>query len=564
MLLSNKFKARKRATLYNGFINSFKRFCMNDNSLSVIIERLDRLEQRLAKIEGSAPKPSPSTHVPSPIPQRTTSVTTAGPKKESHFLGYVGAACIILASILLIKLSIDSGWLTPLRQIIIATIFAVGLVSIPFLTKLRDVSYTGLLPAMGVTILHLTTYGAVFYHHLLAPSLGILLISLIGLLSLWLLFMMEQETYAVLAIVGTYLGALFFHQSFTHLMQVAVYILVWDIVFSLFAIRLQRRLIIAVSSYLALGLVALIGLDKGFAHADFNIKVLVVQSLQFIIFTLATIFYSIHNRAKLTENESWSFFPIIVFFYGQQYFFLDRLSQNGATAFALLFALFLFAIYSYAKNRMEEKELASSGIVFTTISIILAHSLYIVVMNDIARLIFTLVVAILLGIFREKIVENKGMKGSLIVFGVIVFFSYLGITVGEMKIGHELFLLFGTLYGFLFLYFSQAIKTDLSVLILSLGHIQILLALYRLKQYIGHFAIAPLWIAYSFVILVWANKTNDRTMAKGAVPMVVIGLGRFLFFDFAKLSGSQQILSLFIMGALIFAGGYLYRRAVKA
>ncbi|MCO4794767.1 MAG: hypothetical protein KC493_13695, partial [Bacteriovoracaceae bacterium] len=55
----------------------------------------------------------------------------------------------------------------------------------------------------------------------------------------------------------------------------------------------------------------------------------------------------------------------------------------------------------------------------------------------------------------------------------------------------------------------------------------------------------------------------DVEMAKGAIPLVVVALSRFVFFEFFDLGTLQKIASLFVMGGLIFAGGYLYRKVVK-
>lgn len=550
---------------------------MSSENLDNIVNRLDQIEERLAKLENCASKENISqSHITSshnkihkpPSYATIFSNNTKEPeernKEGGNLLGYIGSACILLASILLIKLSIDSGWLTPIRQCVIASVFAAGLIILPFFIKLKDEGYISFLPAIGIVVLHLTTYGAIFYHNLFVPTLGILFISLIGILSLWLLTKFKEETYAFLAIFGIYIGVIFFYGSFSQIIIIALYLLIWDAVFALFAINLERRVIIAISSYLALTLVALIGLSQGSGNLDFNYKIIFIQAAQFTIFALATTLFSIKNKIKLTEKEAWSFFPVTILFYGQQYFFLDRVSHNFATFFSLAFALVLFLIYHITKHKMPEDELESSGVVYSICSLIIAHSIFLIELNDISRIIFSLGIVALIGLFQEKVMTNKCFKGPLIISTLIILYGYTLVLFGIDGINFGPLLIFGATFGIISLVAFSKITSSWSDTLLNLGHIQIFVALYRLEEVVGSFAIAPLWTGYALAILYWANSRKDKVIAQGAVPLIIIGLGRFFFFDFTNLGGGQQILSLLIIGGLIFISGYFYRNAIRS
>ncbi len=65
---------------------------------------------------------------------------------------------------------------------ILASLFGFALIIAPVVTDKKDLPYLAMLPAGGIVILHLVVYGAVFYHELLYPSVGLIAISLIGLL----------------------------------------------------------------------------------------------------------------------------------------------------------------------------------------------------------------------------------------------------------------------------------------------------------------------------------------------------------------------------------------------
>ncbi len=547
---------------------------MGSNTLDEVLKRIDKIEERITNIENentsihktqlySPPQKTEYVQKTEPYSKTHATIEKSSIQKESRFLGYVGATCILLASILLIKLSIDSGWLTPIRQCLFASIFAGSLIFFPFYIHLKDKNYISILPALGVAILHLTTYGAVFYHKLLDPTLGLVSISLIGVLSIWLLVKLEKENYAVFAIFGTYLGAFFFHNSFSELSTMALYLFAWDMAFSIFSIKLKKRFIIMISCYLALGLVAFFGLIKGYGNNDFNSKIMIIQGVQFLIFSLGTVLFSIRNKLKLTADEAWGVFPIIIFFYGQEYFFLDRISEDWATIFSMAFAGFLLATYGLAKKKLQNIELDSGNLVYTACSVIFAHSIFIVEMNDFVRIIFTFWLVLVFGLLNKKLLENKALKGTIIVAGCILLHSYLSVIFGASKVSLNSLIIFGAIFGAIFSFFSKKIKSSHGGLILNLAHAQFFVTIFRLKKFTGALAIAPIWIAYTFGILYWASRNKDKDMARGAIPLVVISLGRFIIIDFHKFDGLQRIVSLLIIGVLVFAGGYLYRIAAK-
>jgi hypothetical protein len=387
-----------------------------------IADRLSKIEERVAALENNNKRSVSSvasqiiTVQAKPEPELQSELEPAfnyQPKNQDtgrNLLGYIGSACIVLAAILLIKLSVDSGWLTPSRQCAIAILIACTLIVLPFFMKLKDKAYSSFLPAIGITILHLTTYGSVFYYNLLDPSWGIVAISLIGIFSLWLLVQLEEDSYSLLAIFGTYLGIIFFHESFRNILTVALYLLVWDVIFCLFAIKAKRRSMIAISSYLAFILVAIIGIADKYS-TNLNYHILTTQTLQFAVFASAVVIFSIKNKMKLTAKEAWSFFPVIILFYGQQYFFLNQISENAATLLALAFALILLLIHHIAQSKIKDLELDSAGMVYTVFSIIIAHAIFIVELNDFFHVTFSILVIALktpaIHPFTNSIITNN-------------------------------------------------------------------------------------------------------------------------------------------------------------
>lgn len=563
--------------------------------LKQIIDRLDAIEARLLKLEQSNQRdepPLPTTtnkieEVKTKTIEEVTTKTVTEPQRKSDsleqiidkpilnellndeypsvadtgrdFLGLVGVGCILLASLLLIKFTIDSGWLTPFRQLLLAGLFGTSLISVPFFAHFEDKKYISQLPAVGVTVLNLVVYGAVFYHQLMGPLLGLICISAIGFLSLWLLQKVGEELYAGLSIIGTYSGIFFLSTAFQNIYPVGIFLMVWDVTFVLYAIRLQRRQMIIVAGYLALGLIGLWG--AGADDKELS-RIIVIQMLQFLVFAQGTSLFSTINKQILTTKETWQFFPLVIFFYGQMYYFFDCIDHVYATIFALGFAALFWGIYTFAQKKLDQT-LESRDMVYTAITLVLAHSIYINEFTDFWRMVTVLIFLGSFTFIKEKIDQLALPPGSMITIGIFVLLAYLSVLFDSQSFSMTSLLIFGGLFGTFGFIIRGTIKGPKSSLIMYLAHAQMMTCIWRLKAYLPEVYIAPLWILYAFGILLWALKKEDELLAKSFLPLVVFGLGRFMIFQFADLGSLQKIASLFVMGGLIFAGGYLYRRIVK-
>src|SRR3990167_8049618 len=141
--------------------------------------RLERVEAALgvdaepAKPRSNVPSSAKAAMTATPIPRIDAGPPrTAQPKRGAgeafNWLGFTGVGCFILAAVYLIRLSIETAWLTPERQVLLSAVFGILLIACGELNVVRDRRYGSLLAGAGAVILHLTVYGAYFVHSLLA------------------------------------------------------------------------------------------------------------------------------------------------------------------------------------------------------------------------------------------------------------------------------------------------------------------------------------------------------------------------------------------------------------
>jgi hypothetical protein len=483
-------------------------------------------------------------------------------QKSSNILGFVGAACLILAMVLLIKFSIDCGWLNPMRQIVLAALFGFVLVVLPFF-HFSEKKYFSFLPAAGVVVLHLSIYGGVFYHHLIGLEWGIAFTALIGAISIWLLSIYREDSYAVLAIAGTYIGCILLKNAFTSIFYLSFYLLLWDIAFSYFAIILNKRSLITFAAYFSLGFISFISLSISHIEDAQNAQIAILQFGQMAVYTFFSARFSFANKSPLSESEAWQLFPIYLFFYGHEFHVLNNINPLYAVIFAVIFSGILLGTYFKAKKKISEGHLESAPVVYTLVSIIIYHSVFFDSLKSLGQLIFGLLIIGGYKFFQNHI-QGKEFNGVRLVTLGMLGYTLLTLYVGSTELSDNTLAIFGFIYGILALFSLIKMKDlnhdNIPSLLILIANSQIMLAISRLSDTIGTFPIVPLWILYAFITLFIALKFKDKVLAKAAFPVIFIAIGRFLIRDYEVLGQGQRIVVLLLMGGLIFVSGFLYRK----
>ncbi len=523
------------------------------SSLKQIESRLDYLERRLGVGQVQIDKAKSQT--PPPLPKAAPAESPKAPEKPSNLLGIVGVCCLIVAMILLIKFSIDSGWLTPARQLVLAGLFGSALVSVPFFFQSKEKDYLSLLPAAGIVILHLTVYGGVYYHMILDPMIGTGLIWGIGFLSLWLLKKLNEDIYAILSIAGIYVGSILVRNSFQSFTGVAGHIFIWDIIFVHFAINLKKRFLIAISAYFALFLIAAFGVTVDTLSTDMAIQLATIQFLQIVIFMIGTALYSVWNNA-LKESEVIQLLPVFLFFYGLEFYYLDTINTQLATGFSIVFSGLILGTYASVKKKMTENSFESSRLIYAFVTVLLLHSIYFVTFNELARVIAGLVILVFCGLKFETLNRNE-FKGVLYLLCLTSFCSMLIVLAGNGEISKEILTVAGILYGAIL--FAGYKKSSQAALI-AIANILVVVSITRIGDMFGEIVIGPLSVGYAFACLMYALKSSDKILAQASLPVIFFAIGRFVFFNFSSLSQIERIGSLIVMGGLIYVGGFVYRK----
>ena len=303
-----------------------------------IEKRIANIEDRLAGIEsrlgGTAPQAQapaqvhaaarvltrasmqPETSTPAPLPE-----SEDRPSLVTSILGWGGALAFVLAASYLIRLAIDTGWLTPVRQVAFAAIAGLVLIGTGFALRNFDRQYAGLLPAGGIAILFLSIYGGHLYYGFIEMKAATAAVIFVCAVSLWLCRAFKSDLYALFAVAGSYSAPFLLSGLRGSVTDLVIYFSAWSAVFSVYAIWHGRRLIYLLALYLAL-----IGFDviwRGRAPDDW-IPALVLQTAQFVIFGVATAVFSIRRETPMDPRTALTHLPPLLLFYFLQYALLNQ------------------------------------------------------------------------------------------------------------------------------------------------------------------------------------------------------------------------------------------------
>ncbi len=538
---------------------------MSDNPLE---QRLGAIEARLALIEQAlAPQPPPPTPaVAKPAPAREAWPRPAPAPRSSfdttQILGWSGATALVLAAIYLIRLGIDSGWLTPVRQLAIAVFGAAALIGGGLLLCRHDRQYAAFLPAAGIVVLFATVYGAHLYYGLIGGQAAVFGVIAVALLALWLGSVFASELYALFAVAGSYTAPLFLPELRGGMGDLVIYFSAWSLAFSFYALKLQRRSVYLLAMYLALIVFSL--LFERYLREAWQ-GALLFQTLQFVIFLAAAVTFSMRQGQPMSTTEAVFHFPALLLFYALQYDLLDRHLPELAPWIALGSAAALLAAYLFARKRLHDNPAARS-LVSAYIALVLVHSVYMNLLPDgfgpwvgLAmifglRLLFTL---------RS---DNESALASwpfLLAAGIILLINVarvlLNSDMGDVPASGLLLVLYPAL-GY-FSYFSLRRDADSArwaPALLILAHVSAMTAAAHLIDTPALVSVA--WLAVASAALAAGFMLQDRRLGQSSLLLFLLAGLKIMLFDLADTTPLLRVGVLLVLGVTLYTGGWVYRK----
>ncbi len=491
--------------------------------------------------------------------QKTTADNASG---SGQLLGLIGALCFIFAAVYIVKLALDSGWLTPMKQVMMAATLGFALIGAGFALTTSDKEYSSYLPATGIVILYLTVFGATTFYHVMsfeAACVASVLIS-IGCLRLYKNF--QFEVYQFIAGVGAYVMP-FFLGNEANLMFTNVYYIIVSITFTIMSIRLDLRPVSLVSAYLAIFVTSVLNVPAD----QLELKLYFILA-HFMIYASGVLIHTIYNKRPLTNSEALGFFPVILFFYAVEYYYLDRLYPEQAPLFSLALSFALIAFYFVGKKKLDSNTpLASGNMIFSAVLVMLTHSLYFVLLPESLRPVVFIGLCGALFLLNNRVPESWNLLNTLvrIFVAVLLIWNIFTIVAGQFSSSSQINIFNGAVYAILLLLLAVNAKKFDAVAInanlaLALAHPIAILSLFNLVKSGGSLNVSVAWTLYALAILGIGYAKKDRLFAKSSVIVLLIAALKVLIYDTSSAAMGVRVICLLLTGTVLYFSGFIFRK----
>lgn len=534
-----------------------------------INERFDNLENRLLEIElrlgiakESAPRPQP------PPATKPAPAQSPEPVSATQLMAWAAGCALLLAAVYFLKLVYDVGWLTPERQILLASVAGFSLIGIGIFFARFDRQYAAYLPALGLIVLFLTVYTAHLYYHLWNSEAAIAATSAVTVLGIWLGRRFNQSVYVILAATGVYLSPLLMQATPDRLLDVVIYYSAWSLLFSFCSLSEGRRITYVVPMFFAL-----IGFDliwRTSGQSSWQLAV-IYQFIQFTVFAIATAAFSVIHESPLSDVDGFTHGLGLILFYGLEYVVLEQHVPQLAPVIGVLSGLLVFLLYFIAKAAFKGDQRAGVGAVIVSAycSLVAAHALFFEWMPKGWFPWGALFIAVAVGLvfFRYQDKSNPAWKPVLIIAGLIFGGSYLGLLAGahdginivmpKAALAMYAIVLYGGYYSFK----RAEGGTRAAPIILYGAHFAFMECG---LQVVGNgFALSMVWAVFAVVILIVAILSKDRLLGQSSLLIFCASGLKVLLHDLAGTGSLIRVMTLVVLAVSLYVGGWLYQSLVR-
>lgn len=537
--------------------------------MSSIEQRLAAIEARLAILESSAhPAPEPYQQ---PVSIELPSVNQTVPEIKSvsqttpfvtQLLGWGGATALVLAASYMIKLALNSGWLTPERQIVIAVLGGLLMIGAGLRFQSADRNYASLLPAGGVTILFIAVYAAHLYYGLLGPILALSTVTLICLLSLWLCNRFQSTLYALFAVVGAYSVPFLISGLTLSISDLVIYYVCWSVLFSVFSVWVGSRAVYLLALYMSL-----IGFDWSWHSAtNLNQWVLAVlfQTLTLAIFAVTATLYSLRKTAPMTQQAAQAHLPALLIYYFLQYNLLNRHLPEWAPWIAVASAVFILACYVIAKQYMKQELMGGKMLLQAYVALVLFHAGYIESVSAAWAPWVAFILLPLVALYAASRDDSSAPGVYIWSVAIIIFMmNYLRVVTGIDRSGIMAADLLSVvyaleLYAAYYLLRKSGMAQHIWQLLLVAGHIAATAAAVHIFD--SRLLVSISWGALALACLMLALHCKDKLLGKSSLLIFAFSAGKVLIYDLSSSTPLIRIGSLLAVGLSLYLGGWLYKK----
>jgi uncharacterized membrane protein len=473
----------------------------------------------------------------------------------------VGILFFVLAACYFVKLTIDAGWLTPQRQFAGIVLFGIGLVATGLKLHNLERSFAAMISGAGVVVFFVAVISGHLHFELYNTITATLVTALVSAVSVALFRVFQHDFFLISAACGSYFLPIILGPRSVGIYGPTSYFVFWDAVYVAFAIILNRRLLIALTSYLAIGCYYLLWVDS--IRDDRLLTesyVFYFQLFQFLLLTTGVLAFSVRNKVALTAIEAWSFFPILLLFYAAEYGIVDRIYSGQAPYIGLAFAAAICGFYFVGVQTLKSRTLASGPVVSAFTSLVLFHTLYLELLPRVWCPWLALGLLLLPLAFPNTVTGSRHWV-AMIFPKMVVAAEYMRIMFDDKLPWMNLMFMGGLL---LYTLLQNSVLRS-SFIVLTLAIAQGMRGIYLLVDEnvaapMNQLVTSGCWAGLAMFVLLLGYSRRDEKTAKAGVMLFGFIAGKVLLNDLETTDSVVRVISLVVIGALLYAGGIVWKR----
>lgn len=487
------------------------------------------------------------------------------PVSPATVMAYGAAASFVLAATYFLGLLINSGWLTPLMQLLIAAGVGVSLIFAGLGLARYDRRYASYLPAVGIIVLYLTVYAGQLYHRILNPALSTLLICVITVGALALGRQFKRDAYSICAVLGVYLSPLLLQLGGPSQTSIVFYT-VWCLVFCALAVQSGNRKVYLLAVYLAMfsfdAAYRINGGREWMSHAVF-------QLFQFLAFSISAALISIHYRVPMTKSEAIAHAPPLFYFYLLEFAIFKEHAPQLFPWVGLASVAVVVTGYFIARRFVDTSKAESGAtLVSSFASIVLAH----IIFFELLPLQWLPWGALVVGIIGLAAFRRLGAsRTELMPVWIVAAFICLagcGLALTDALKGTDatvsawiLPVYAAVLYGTFWRLQTVRVSESASTLCLYSGHLALMVAAIRILD--DQLLISVAWglMAVSLLFVSW--KARIRMLGQSSLFIFAVSAIKVVIYDLSGSAPFIRIGVLLILAVSLYAGGWLYQRLAQ-
>ena len=531
-----------------------------EEKIKELEDALRALTLRIARLEGAPPKAAPAQEKPRPqSPPQPKKDSTIG---MSKLLAVVSVICFVLAASFIVKLAIESGWLTAFRQWALlggfgATLCVAGRY-IPFV----DRQYRSYLSGAGLVVLYIAAYASSAYFHIVDENMALIFSMVVSIVGLTMFNYHQSQIFPLVSVIGTYMGFLLMNNSSMSFWFLAAEFVIWALVFSWFSTHFRSRAINLLATYLGLGIYTFLNMDE--RNHEYLLFVLLTLGVQFFIFCWGVANFSVKNKITLSKSEAWSYFPAICFFYGVMYFFLSFLVPTLAPWIGLGMGLSFLAFFESIKKKLQTMDVeASKNMVHSFLALVVFQAGYLELLPGQAKP-WLLPVLVVLNYVSEQKKDFPTMSRAFRILGMgigaLEFLQLIGRLLNDQNAATPLVAFVTLALGIFYYLQSGKMIQAKEKSYLGMVHVLAVLALFRIAHPYGSLAVSIAWALYAVLILGLGYMRRDRDLVTSSLVVLFFASIKALLYDGSDSPTSVRIGSLIFTGVLLFGTGVLFRQ----